>query len=194
MLWAICYSSSKCKAQRSIRLTLSQYGDGLGAAFTRQDATVPTLPAPSPTVAYNSATNASNGYAGGVTSATAGRYEYAVVTQVVSASQLRVRGNGGGGGLINSYTQSTGANQNTYQVVRVPQLSSATITGELTAPAWNGRSGGVVALDVAGTLTLNAGINVSQRGFRGGGVRNIGAITAPSLVAGGPCIPRTLAA
>jgi uncharacterized repeat protein (TIGR01451 family) len=34
---------------------------------------------------------------------------------------------------------------------------------------------------VAGQLTLNAGINVSQRGFRGGGVRNIAAQTAPQF-------------
>lgn len=159
----------------------AQYGDGQGAAFTRQDATVPTLPAPSPTVVYNSATNATDGYAGGASAATAGRYEFAVVTRVVSGTQLNVRGTGAGGALLNTYTQTTGTNRSSYQVIRVPQLSSATITGDLTAPAWDGNSGGVVALDVAGQLTLNAGINVSQRGFRGGGVRNIGAVTAPQF-------------
>jgi uncharacterized repeat protein (TIGR01451 family) len=159
----------------------AQYGDGQGAAFTRQDATVPTTPGPSPTVAYNTATNSTDGYAGGVLTATAGQYEYAVVTQVVSATQLRVRGASAGGGLLNTYTQSTGSNQNTYQVIRVPQLSNATISGAVIPPAWDGSTGGVVALDVAGQLAVNANIDVSQRGFRGGGVRNIGAITAPQF-------------
>jgi uncharacterized repeat protein (TIGR01451 family) len=159
----------------------SLYGDGQGASNTRQDATVPTLPAPSPTVPYSAATNATNGYAGGFTAATAGRYEYAVVTQIASATQLRVRGAGAGGNLLYSYTQSAGPNQNTYQVIRVPQHASAVITGALTAPVWNGSTGGVVALDVAGLLTFNAGINVSQSGFRGGGVRNIGALTSPQF-------------
>ncbi len=157
----------------------SQYGDGQGPAFTRQDATVPTLPAPSPTVAYDSANNPTNGYAGGILSAAAGQYEYAVVTQVVSATQLRVRGAGAGGNLIYAYAQTAGPNQNSYQVIRVPQLSNAVVTAAINAPAWDGSTGGVVALDVAGQLSLNANIDVSQRGFRGGGVRNIGAITAP---------------
>ncbi len=157
----------------------SQYGDSQGAAHARQDATVPTLPAPSPTVAYNSATNATDGYTGGFLTTTAGRYEYAVVTQIVSTTQVRVRGASAGDNLLNSYSQSAGPNQNTYQVIRVPQLSSAVIAGAVTSPTWDGSTGGVVALDVAGQLSFNANIDVSQRGFRGGGVRNIGAITSP---------------
>jgi hypothetical protein len=57
------------------------------------------------------------------------------------------------------------------QLVRVPEyLTGATVTAQLTAAPWDGSSGGVIALVVDGTLTLNAatGINASGTGFRGG--------------------------
>jgi LPXTG-site transpeptidase (sortase) family protein len=79
-------------------------------------------------------------------------------------------------GLVNNYFQQNypvGAGnqgQRRFQVIRIPQYSSAVVTGTITSPAWNGSVGGVVALDVAGTLNLNTnGINVSGQGFRGGG-------------------------
>ena len=60
--------------------------------------------------------------------------------------------------------------QKRYEVIRVPQASSATITGTLTAPAWDGNTGGIVAIDVAGALNWNGQtIDVQGRGFRGGG-------------------------
>jgi len=50
----------------------------------------------------------------------------------------------------------------------VPQYYNATVTGAVTAAAWNGTSGGIVTLDVANTLTFSVGsINVSALGFRG---------------------------
>ncbi|WP_055075873.1 DUF11 domain-containing protein, partial [Pseudanabaena sp. 'Roaring Creek'] len=60
--------------------------------------------------------------------------------------------------------------QQTYQVVRVPQYSSATL-GSATSSYWNGSTGGIVAYDVAGNLNLTGGIDVSGKGFRGGGGR-----------------------
>ncbi len=56
------------------------------------------------------------------------------------------------------------------QIVRVPYLNSATITGKLFCDPWNPgtKSGGVLALIVARTLTLNADIDVSGLGFKGG--------------------------
>lgn len=56
------------------------------------------------------------------------------------------------------------------QLVRVPQYTNVTVTGTLTAQDWNGTTGGVLAIDVSNTLTLNANIDVSNRGFRGGTV------------------------
>jgi uncharacterized repeat protein (TIGR01451 family) len=99
-----------------------------------------------------------------------GLYEYAVATNAVPTS-------GGtltlASGLVNTY-RSAAANgvsgQKTFQVVRVPQASSATITADLQAPAWNGSTGGIVAIDVAGNLSWGGRtIDVAGRGFRGGG-------------------------
>jgi uncharacterized repeat protein (TIGR01451 family) len=57
------------------------------------------------------------------------------------------------------------------QVVRVPQLSSLTVsgTGSITAPAWNGTTGGIVVADVSGATSLSSAgaINVNAKGFRG---------------------------
>lgn len=92
-----------------------------------------------------------------------GRYEFARVTSV-SGGTLGVMG-ASGGGLINSYSNS---GTSRYQVVRVPQYSSLSITGTLAPARWNGAAGGVVAVDVAGALTFSGSINASGLGFRGG--------------------------
>ena len=100
---------------------------------------------------------------------TAGYYEYAAVGSV-----------GGGtitltSGLVHSYYQinATGTiGQRRFQVIRVPQYDNLTLTGNLTAPAWNGYTGGVLALDVAGDMAFNGyTVDMSGRGFRGGGGR-----------------------
>jgi gliding motility-associated-like protein len=61
-------------------------------------------------------------------------------------------------------------------VIRVPRYSSLTINngGTLTTSAWNGTSGGVLALEVNGVTTINSGgtIDVSNLGFRGGTALN----------------------
>ncbi|MBP6334929.1 MAG: PKD domain-containing protein [Bacteroidia bacterium] len=58
------------------------------------------------------------------------------------------------------------------QVVRVPRYSSLTIngTGSVTCPAWNGATGGVLAMEVQGNTIINTGgnIDVNGKGFRGG--------------------------
>ncbi len=53
------------------------------------------------------------------------------------------------------------------QLIRVPSLRNAEVTATLTAPAWNGSTGGVVALFVHGVLRLNGNIDVSGAGLRG---------------------------
>ncbi|MDX2247237.1 MAG: T9SS type A sorting domain-containing protein [Bacteroidia bacterium] len=67
--------------------------------------------------------------------------------------------------LVNTYSTDSDAR---IQLIKVPQYVNQTVTGTLTAPAWNGATGGVVALELTGTLTLNANIDVSNLGFRGG--------------------------
>lgn len=121
---------------------------------------------------------AGNGSGSGYTALNrTGLYEYVVAQNSVGTGggTIQIRGTGSGGGLINSYRQEaasiTAAGQRTYQVVRVPQYTSTTLTGTIRSPgAWNGKSGGIVALDVATALNLaNGTIEVQDKGFRGGG-------------------------
>jgi uncharacterized repeat protein (TIGR01451 family) len=122
----------------------------------------------------------------------AGLYEYVVATSASAGNgSVSIRGTGAGNGLVNAYTNAAanavaGAGAQgvrRFQVVRVPQYSSATLSGTVTAPAWDGSTGGVVAFDVAGNLNLNGGtINVTGLGFRGGGGRPL---VGGKAVAGG---------
>ncbi|PZV16204.1 MAG: hypothetical protein DCF20_08665 [Pseudanabaena sp.] len=144
------------------------YGNGVGGD-------VPPLlapPAPQPP------TNGASGFI----SSTAGRYEYIVATGPISAGAVPIRG-ANGSGLINTYFSAAATatqGQQTYQVVRVPQYSTSTL-GSATSPFWNGSTGGIVVYDVAGNLNLNGGaIDVSGRGFRGGGGRQLGGAVSPN--------------
>ena len=128
----------------------------------------------------NPANNANYGSGTGTGSGTttmdnAGRHEF------VRAS------NGGAAGatisfqpaLTHTYTQAnatTSRGRRSYQVIRVPQYSSVTMAG-VEAPPWDGNSGGVVAVDASGTITLgsatvegiaNRAVFLAGRGFRGG--------------------------
>ena len=102
-----------------------------------------------------------------------GLYEYVAATGPAGAS-VNIAGNGAGGGLVNSYdfsaTVTATSGFRTFQVIRVPQYSSATLGAALTAAAWNGavHAGGILAIDVAGALNLASGtISVNQLGFKG---------------------------
>jgi gliding motility-associated-like protein len=63
------------------------------------------------------------------------------------------------------------------QVIRVPRYTILTLSGagKITCPAWNGTTGGVVAIEVQGNTSIGAGtsINVDGMGFRGGAVLNL---------------------
>jgi hypothetical protein len=58
------------------------------------------------------------------------------------------------------------------QVVRVPQYTSVTIESgsSVTATAWNGSIGGIIAFRATGLLTIQSGgcIDVAAKGYRGG--------------------------
>jgi len=57
------------------------------------------------------------------------------------------------------------------QLILVPQYTDVTVGGgALTAQPWDGFTGGVLAIEVSGTLTLNDNIDASGLGFRGGAV------------------------
>lgn len=107
---------------------------------------------------------------GTASSVNAGKYEYATV-QSVGVGSVTLSG-----ALSNTYSALTPGNdstqQKTFQVIRVPVYSSGTLPAAgLTAKAWDGSTGGVLAFDVIGTLNLGTGsvVDVSGKGFRGGG-------------------------
>ena len=54
------------------------------------------------------------------------------------------------------------------QVVTIPQYKNVTVTDTLRATPWNGLSGGIIALESSGDITLNAPISADGAGFRGG--------------------------
>ena len=91
-----------------------------------------------------------------------GNYEFLQVESVPNATTIFFDC-----ALQNSYLAS-----GNVIIVRVPRYSSLTINGggTLTANPWNGSTGGVLAVEVNGTTTINAGgsIDVSNLGFRGG--------------------------
>jgi uncharacterized repeat protein (TIGR01451 family) len=101
----------------------------------------------------------------------AGNYEFVTATGPIAAGSVPVTGAGPGGGLVFGYTAAPAsgtARVSTYQVVLVPQYLSATL-GAVTASSWNGTTGGILALDIAGQLNLGgATVSVDGQGFRGG--------------------------
>ncbi len=110
-------------------------------------------------------------YAGGAianANLIAGQYEYAVASGPVGGGNVPIFGS-----LANNYStraQNTSQGRAAYQVLRVPQYASLSLGTNINGTPWNGTTGGVVALDVAGNLNFAGGtIDVSGRGFRGGG-------------------------
>jgi len=90
-----------------------------------------------------------------------GNYEFAQVASVPNNTSIVIDC-----GLQKNYTAS-----GKVQVVRVPRYKALTIAaaGVLTCDAWNGTTGGVVAVEVLGITSIAGKIDVSGKGFRGGG-------------------------
>ena len=124
------------------------------------------------TVAYG------NGFTGqGFTTLnSAGDYEFVTAKTAVGTGggSVTIIGAGPGGGLVFPYhsaAASATAGQSTYQVIVVPQYTTASFSAATppSALAWNGSTGGVLTIDTSSTLTLNgATVSVSGQGFRGG--------------------------
>ena len=106
----------------------------------------------------------------------AGDYEFVTAQSAVGTGggSITISGAGAGGGLVFPYhalAASTNAGRSTYQVILVPQYTTASfsLATPPTALAWNGSTGGVLALDTSSMLTLNgATVSVDGQGFRGG--------------------------
>lgn len=102
-----------------------------------------------------------------------GEFEYVTATSAVpvGGGTLTFLGTGATGGLLNTYVSGVASatqGQQTFQLIRVPQFTTATLSSGLTAMAWNGATGGVLALDVASQLTLSGTVSTDGLGFRGG--------------------------
>lgn len=103
-----------------------------------------------------------------------GKYEYVVATSAVplSGGILTFEGSGPGSGTIYTYKNlaaTATCGRKTFQVIRVPRYSAVNLLSDISAPAFNGRTGGIIAFDVAGTMNMNGfKIDASGKGFRGG--------------------------
>ncbi|MES2281769.1 MAG: hypothetical protein V4542_10190 [Pseudomonadota bacterium] len=111
---------------------------------------------------------------------TAGQHEYAQIASISGVNITLTKG------LTYAYNQSmtTGSVRN-WQVIWVPQYSALTVTGSVSPDTWTiatgtgQATGGVVALDVAGSLALNGTVTASGMGFRGAfGLSGTATVTA----------------
>lgn len=100
--------------------------------------------------------------------ANAGKHEYAQVASITGTAITLTRP------LTNAYAQVMNAtNVRNWQVIWVPQYSALTVTGSVKADTWTivpgtgVATGGVIAMDVAGSMTLNGTVTAAGQGFRG---------------------------
>lgn len=92
-----------------------------------------------------------------------GRHEFVCVSGVSGSNIINLSTP-----LAYSYTSA-----GKVQVVRVPRLTSFTVSNNqsVTATAWNGTTGGIVAIETTGAIDLgnnSTSITVNGQGFRGG--------------------------
>ena len=147
-----------------------------------QDATINTL-ATENTSAYGDGVPGDPG-SGSTGLGSSGLFEFVTATNATpvtaAGGTVTFTGTGAGGGLLNTYVNAAAApatnptaGQATFQVIRVPQYTSATLGSGLLALPWNGATGGVLALDVDAQLTLGGTVALDADGFRGGAGRTL---------------------
>jgi uncharacterized repeat protein (TIGR01451 family) len=116
----------------------------------------------------STAYGANNATGAGYTAARqSGLYEFVRATNAIGA--------GGGNltiasGLINAYNITTAGNQTQprFQVIRVPNCVSMTLSGTISGAYWNGATGGVISLRAVDMAMGGATIDANNLGFRGG--------------------------
>ncbi|MFC6282076.1 MULTISPECIES: hypothetical protein [Polaromonas] len=100
----------------------------------------------------------------------AGQYEYVPAGAGTTPSSFVA-----GAPLQNTYVQSdptASSTRRSFQIIRVPQYSTLTLGGQLNALPWDGRNGGVLAVDTAkNTNFAGQTLFAGAQGFRGGGGR-----------------------
>jgi hypothetical protein len=125
----------------------------------------------------NTGNNASFGNIAAI--ASAGLYEVALISSITGAptpTSITLAST-----LTNTYNISANSS---VQIISYPTLGSPnyTTTSNISAVAWNGNVGGVVAFLVNGTLTLNHNITADGAGFRGGSKNTPNGYTACDAV------------
>lgn len=90
-----------------------------------------------------------------------GNWEFAVISSITGSGPYTITVSS----LVNNY--STGG---AVQLVSVPEYTDAYVSGTITSVPWSSTQGrgGIVALQVANTLTLASNIDVTGQGFTGG--------------------------
>lgn len=107
-------------------------------------------------------TNNTAAYGGVTAYNSAGLYEFGWVSCTNGASTVLLTSP-----LANTFVVG---GRNRVQVVRVPLYTNLTVGAgnSITAPAWNGTTGGLIAIHASGTITVNGAISANGLGFRGG--------------------------
>ncbi len=100
----------------------------------------------------------------------AGKFEYVEVLSVSGSNTINLNC-----ALSNSYLAAK-----KVQIVRVPRFNNLKLNNgsSITAPAWDGTTGGIVALEINADLTMvgSAKIETNGKGFRGG-LANVTSLT-----------------
>ena len=89
-----------------------------------------------------------------------GKHEFLIIASISSPYVTFTRS------IKNAYNADRGI----VQLIKVPYYNSANVVSTLTCEPWDSTSktGGVLVFVVGGTLSLNANIDVTGKGFRGG--------------------------
>ena len=90
----------------------------------------------------------------------AGTYELTTVTKVDATSLTLAHA------VVHAFSSTGDARA---QVVRVPQYTTVSIAAgaTLSAPAWDGTTGGILAFEANGAVDVSGAIDMTGRGFRG---------------------------
>lgn len=88
-----------------------------------------------------------------------GKYEFLIIQSVIGNQVIFTVD------MTNTYDVN-----GDVQLIKVPGYNNVTVNGILTCPPWDSAAGtgGVLAIIVGNVLTLNADIDVSAKGFKGG--------------------------
>ncbi len=100
------------------------------------------------------------------TAGSAGLYEFGTISSVAGNTVTLEES------LSNSYYSGTfnASASTSAQVIRVPQYTSVTVDSgaSITAPAWDGYTGGIVIFRSRGQASIAGSINLAGKGFRAG--------------------------